>query len=144
MKVIRKATSNDIAAIEQVVGQAGLQTNGITENIGNFLIMENGYDQLITAVVGFELHNNIGLLRSLVMSDQSDHVTVLQLIKAVLQYANNNGIKQLYLCTLHSSTIALFEMIGFKIEENTPIDIQLFDHFQMIQNEKPIIMKYTF
>lgn len=42
MQIIRKAKRDDINRIQQLVGQAGLQTNGIEQNVDNFLIMDAG------------------------------------------------------------------------------------------------------
>lgn len=44
MQIIRKAKRDDINRIQQLVGQAGLQTNGIEQNVDNFLIMMLGFN----------------------------------------------------------------------------------------------------
>lgn len=144
MKVIRKATSKDIIRIEQVVGQAGLQTSGIVENVDNFLIMEEDENDSIIAVVGFEYFNENGLLRSLVVAGQTNQMTIIQLMGTVMEYSKKSGLKKLYLCTNHHTTVDLFEILGFKVEQNLPVDIEKFEHFQNIYNEQPIIMQCTF
>ncbi|WP_102348227.1 GNAT family N-acetyltransferase [Bacillus sp. Marseille-P3661] len=144
MKVIRKATLADVDKMEQIVGQAGLQTEGIVDNVDNFLIMEDK-DGVLTAVVGFEFQNSSGLLRSLVLTKQSDQFFILELMKAAFEFSKKQGVETLYLCTQQQSSVDFFKFIGFeKVEETHVEDLNEFEHYKNIVDENPVIMKCSF
>jgi len=151
MQIIRKAKCDDINRIQQLVGQAGLKTNGIEQNVDNFLIMEKqpdtsrkDYHNSLIAVVGFELQNHYGLLRSFVINEKSDQFNILEIIRAVIDYSKKNSLQKLFLCTKHQSSVKLFQLLGFHLVQETPSEIKDFTHFQNINSEQPIIMYYTF
>lgn len=150
MQIIRKAKREDITRIQQLVGQAGLQTNGIEQNVDNFLIMEKDThststnEQSLIAVVGFELIKQNGLLRSFVINDKSDQFNILEIMRAIIDYSKKNSLQKLFLCTKQQASVKLFHMLGFALAEETPPEIKDFNHFQNINSEQLVIMYYTF
>ncbi|HHY73835.1 MAG TPA: GNAT family N-acetyltransferase [Bacillus bacterium] len=148
MQIIRKARHEDLDTILQLVGQAGLETEGIAENVDHFLIMEKETDRTTTneesliAVVGFELQKQNALLRSFVMNDKSNQFNILEIVQAILDYSNKNGLKKLFLCTKKQPSVKLFQMLGFQLAEETPAELKSFSHYQNIYREKPYIMYY--
>ncbi|HHW37743.1 MAG TPA: GNAT family N-acetyltransferase [Bacillales bacterium] len=152
MQMIRKAKHDDINRIEQLVRQAGLQTDGIEQNVDNFLVMEkeihslstNGDDQPLAAVVGFEFQQLNGLLRSFVINEKSDQLNILEIMRAVIDYSKKSSLRKLFLCTRHQQSVKLFHMLGFQMADETPVEMLAFEHYQNISNEQPVIMYYTF
>lgn len=149
MQIIRKAKFEDINRIQQLVGQAGLQTDGIEQNVDNFLLMEKEIDGLsdlesLIAVVGFELQKQNGLLRSFVINEKSDQFNILEIMRAVIDYSKKSSLQKLFLCTKHQSSVKLFHMLGFQLADETPEELKLFGHYKNINHEQPFIMYYTF
>lgn len=142
--MIRKAKQVDRERIYQVVGQAGLQTSGIHENVDNFLIMEEEQSGALIAVVGFEIHDQRGLLRSFVMTQKTDQLNILELVRAVIDFSKKNGLKTLFLCTKQHASVELFKFLGFEKAVDIPVEIKGFGHFHNINKENPIIMHYHF
>lgn len=150
MQIIRRAKREDITRIQQLVDQAGLHTNGIEQNVDNFLIMEKDThststsEQPLIAVVGIELIKQNGLLRSFVINDKSDQFNILEIMRAIIDYSKKNSLQKLFLCTKQPSSIRLFHMLGFALAEEMPPEIKDFNHYQNINSEQPVIMYYTF
>ncbi|MGZ4112258.1 MAG: GNAT family N-acetyltransferase [Tumebacillaceae bacterium] len=148
--VIRLAEEKDIASIQGLLEGAGVNSGGVAENIGQFLVVEQeGEDEWNpVGTVGLELYEEgrYGVMRSLVMRTQAWSAEVgVELIRLFLAYAETTGIEALYLLT-QSTAPTLFIHMGFStaVPEQIPSAIATSPHFAAYENEQVIAMVKTF
>jgi N-acetylglutamate synthase-like GNAT family acetyltransferase len=148
--VIRLAEEKDIASIENLLVGAGVNSSGVAENVGQFLVVEQeGEDEWNpVGTVGLELYENgrYGVMRSLVMRTQAWTAEVgVELIRLFLAYAETTGIEALYLLTL-STAPALFIHMGFTTAtpDQIPPAVAASPHYAAYANEQVIAMVKTF
>lgn len=129
---IRLAGIGDLAEVEGMLREAGLETEGLSDWIGSFLLAEtrDRTNREIVATAGLEQYGTIGLLRSLIIRKKAwtveDGVALLQLL---LAYSRHNGLDELYLLTESPS---LFIHIGFTIlsDSEIPPEVRASLHFR--------------
>lgn len=122
--VIRIAEEKDLLPIQRLVAKAGLVSTGIEKHIGDFLVVEDG-NQEIVGTVGIErLGEEDGLLRSLVIKSESWNGKIgLEFLEITVAFAKQKGFKNLYLLTHRS--LPFFEFLGFKIIPTPEIPEQI-------------------
>src|SRR4051812_2596384 len=95
---IREATSADLAAVESLLRRSSLPTEGVRENIADFLVAES--DAEVVGVVGMEYCCDYGLLRSTAVSpDWRSRGIARQLVDQVIRRSESRGVNALYLLT---------------------------------------------
>jgi amino-acid N-acetyltransferase len=108
---IRSATSQDIAAVEQLLMENHLPTVGIQKVIDEFLVAED--DKAIVGVVGMEYCCNYGLLRSTAVSPKwRSRGLGRELVQQIIGRAESRGINALYLLT--TTAESYFPSFGFE------------------------------
>ena len=144
MFVIRKAEVGDIASILQLLQDARLNQQGVDEHLHSFLVVEEQTDagNQIVGSAGMEIHHEHGLLRSFVMKKAPWNGRVgLQLFGILLSWAEQRGIKELYL--LAGVTQSFFLQIGFypiKWEE-IPKPVRASEHMRQTGMERRTPMR---
>ncbi len=133
---IRLAGIGDLEKVEEILREAGLETEGLSDWMGSFLLAEKGdsTDREIVATAGLEQYGTIGLLRSLIIRKKAwtveDGVALLQLL---LAYSRHNGLDELYLLTESPS---LFIHIGFTILSDSEIPPEVMASLHFRQHRK--------
>jgi len=100
------------AAVRCILGAANLNSSDLTpEHMKHFF--GTGTKEDLDGVVGLELFNTIGLLRSLaVVSSRRKAGLGSRLVAHAEDYARNHGIKSLYLLT--ETAEAFFTHLGYR------------------------------
>ena len=107
---IRPATTSDQRAVEQLLVTTGLPVDGVEENFGDFMVAEN--DTGIAGVIGIERYGDIALLRSAaVTADSRGNGVGGRLVKAILERAMAQGVREVYLLT--TTAADYFPRFGF-------------------------------
>ena len=116
---IRMANPDDLVNLQVFLVAAGLSSEHVTEeSIRSFLVIEGGQGEL-TGSLGIERFGTYGLLRSLVIQQDTAQDDLLLLFQHALQFARANEISQLFLATNRKSGVAFFNTLGFQ-EMTTP------------------------
>jgi len=139
---LRKAEKNDLGAILEFVGQAGLSTEGLEEIIDQFVLLENS-DHKIVGCLGMEIIEQDGLLRSLVISNKMNQAHIVTLLQSIDFLKEQHHVQQIYLMAKNEASIRFLNILGFKEinVQNTPDHVQKCHHVQqMLQNEEAILM----
>ena len=126
---IRSATSNDVAAVEQLLTDSHLPTVGVRDIIADFLVAEEG--KSIVGVVGMEYCCNYGLLRSTaVASTWRSKGLGRQLVENIIARAESRGVNALYLLT--TTAESYFPSFGFEktTRAAVPAEVQATDEFK--------------
>ncbi|NEU30416.1 hypothetical protein GN156_06425 [bacterium LRH843] len=128
--IVRKAEEKDLLLIQRLVAKAGLREDGIEHHIDRFLVVKDEDDQLI-GTVGLEKYKSDGLLRSLVLTSAVWTPRLsLEFLQLALSYAEEQKIKNLYLCS--KGTNSLFHQLGFRNirEDDVPEKVRTSPHFK--------------
>jgi amino-acid N-acetyltransferase len=109
--ILRQAMNHEANDLLELVGKAGLQSEGIKDSIENYLVVINGDGKTI-GTVGLERIDKDGLLRSFVLKKEySSESLLLKLIDKILIYSKDKGVETLYLLT---KAVHVFEALSFK------------------------------
>ena len=107
---IRKATSDDLTAVESLLAASDLPLDGVKDNFSNFVVAED--DGEIAGAIGLEEFGAVGLLRSAVVSPEHRGSGVgRRLVERLLEGAEVAGIEELYLLT--TTADQYFPRFGF-------------------------------
>ena len=107
---IRKATSDDLTAVESLLAASDLPLDGVKDNFSNFVVAED--DGEIAGAIGLEEFGAVGLLRSAVVSPEHRGSGVgRRLVERLLEGAEVAGIEELYLLT--TTADEYFPRFGF-------------------------------
>jgi amino-acid N-acetyltransferase len=107
---IRKASADDLAAIEQLLVASDLPTTGVADALCGFLVAE--HEGSLVGVVGVEECCEYGLLRSTaVAGDWRSRGLGRQLVERAIAEAESRGVKALYLLT--TTAERYFPSFGF-------------------------------
>lgn len=134
--LIRKANKKDLNELTEFLTRANLGTDGLTEEtIGCFLLLEDA-DGTLTGSLGIEVFKQYGLLRSLVVTSGRIEKEILVLIDQMVQLAKEKGLLGLFLATNKSTSLAFFELLGFKKinREELPEEFYESEHIQHVLN----------
>src|SRR5688500_16006492 len=94
----RSAQDKDLPAIFNLLEEAGLPTSDIKPGLQKFFIAE--VDNRIVGNIGLEFYNDIALLRSMAVSNEHRNAGIAShLVEELLGYAENNGVRKIYLVT---------------------------------------------
>ncbi|HEY4305470.1 MAG TPA: arsenic resistance N-acetyltransferase ArsN2 [Gemmatimonadaceae bacterium] len=126
---IRVATMSDLAAIETLLTQSELPTEGVSEALGAFLVAEAPAG--IIGVVGLELRGDYGLLRSTaVRPEWRGQRVAKRLVERLIADAKSRNIRALYLLT--TTAEGYFPSLGFRMmpRDDAPEEIHATDEFR--------------
>lgn len=113
---IQKAEIGQLEEIQNLLKNSGLPYEDIGMHLNNFLCVMN--NEKIIAAGGFEIYDDVALLRSLAVTEAKRNEGLGQLIYAALiEHAKTKNIKQIYLLT--ETAEKFFIKNGFtKVERN--------------------------
>lgn len=140
---IRAATPEDLSAVQQLLTESGLPTDGVDAHITEFFVAQG--DDAISGVIGMERYDGLGLLRSAAVSASARGQGVgSQLVETVLKRAESAGIKDVYLLT--TTAAEYFPRFGFSQVPRgvSPHQLQASREFQGACPETAILMKRSF
>ncbi len=112
--VVRLAKKNDMINMLQLLEKANLNTEGLAENLDNFLVVEDvrQSEPYMVGMVGLEIYGDLGILRSLVLRSESWNSKVgVELLSLIIGYGWKKGLREIYLMTQISQDF--FEYWGF-------------------------------
>lgn len=117
MPILRQAKSNDLPAIRALLGEVGLPVTDLdSQKLANFLVAEDA--AVMLGLIGIELYDTIGLLRSLVVSqDARSQGLGGKLIGALEAAADTAGVTELWLLTIDAQDF--FQRHGFEIVDRS-------------------------
>jgi amino-acid N-acetyltransferase len=107
---IRNATTADLSAVEKLLSASDLPLDGVRDNFSDFVVAEDQGE--IAGAIGLENFGSVALLRSAVVSlGHRGSGVGRQLVEQLLENAEENGIKELYLLT--TTAEEYFPRFGF-------------------------------
>lgn len=142
--IVRKAKNSDLLLIQKLLAKAGVREEGIEDHIEHFLVVINDRNELI-GTIGMEKYEEEGLFRSFVIdSNEWDAQLSLQFLSVALQYAKEQDVMTIYLCT--KGTNRLFHKLGFKKIpfEEVPPTIKESAHFRTNVTTEMNVWSYCF
>ena len=126
---IRRATADDLAAVEQLLTESQLPLDGVREALANFVVAHAG--SALIGVAGLEVYCDNALLRSVaVVPEWRSHGIGRALVTRVISDAEARGIRALYLLT--TTAERYFPSFGFRAttRDAVPSDIRATSEFQ--------------
>jgi amino-acid N-acetyltransferase len=144
--MIRRANSKDLAGLKDFLTRAGLGTDGLTEETAKYFLLLENEDQTCRGTLGIELYQEIGLLRSLVVtSGQAEH-DIFFLFQQAFLLAKEEKLQHLFLATKKSVAVPLFQILGFQEVDKgeLPEVLSQSAHINHILNvDNSIFLKYS-
>jgi amino-acid N-acetyltransferase len=106
------ATGADLPAIRRLLGFEHLPTDDVTEELlNNFLVLRQG--ELVLGAVGLECYGEVGLLRSLVVGEETRRRgRGAELVAAAESLAKKVGVESIYLLT--TTAESFFASLGYR------------------------------
>jgi len=119
MPTLRQARPEDWPMIESLLNESGLPVKDLgKDKLDDFLVAEDGPD--LMGLIGLELYETIGLLRSLVVARNARRLGLGgKLVGALESAAQAAGITELWLLTIDAERF--FQSHGFEIIERTAV-----------------------
>jgi len=118
-QTIRPARPADLSAIETLLGSLDLPTAGVGDQIGEFVVAEDG--GAIVATAGLEVYGRAALLRSVaVRPDHQGRGLAQLLVRRLLERARAGGITQVFLLT--TTAEEYFRRMGFEAIGDSTVD----------------------
>ncbi|RLQ93500.1 GNAT family N-acetyltransferase [Falsibacillus albus] len=145
MNQIRQANKSDEQALIAFLEKAQIGTQGISESIEFFLLIED-VDGNIKGTMGIEPLYPCGLLRSLVVSPEVGQDGLLTLFQQMLKLAKNKELSTLFLATNKMTSVSFFQSLGFSLvdKKDLPEQIGQSTHGnQLLTNESSLFLKLT-
>ncbi|WP_226669310.1 GNAT family N-acetyltransferase [Metabacillus litoralis] len=121
---LKIAEEKDLERVTDFVEKADVSSDGISEIIEYFMLMENGENEIV-ACIGVQPLNENGLLRSLVVSDKLKQAHILTLFQSIQTLAENKGMNHLFLVTNKEASVQFLSLMGFEEIEPTAIPEEL-------------------
>lgn len=136
MLSVRKGEKQDYKAIEQFIKQSA----AIYEE-NSFFVMVEDENQKIVGVVGIEMLEHIGWLRSFVFSPHFPSSKLPVFFERILVIAREHQCEQVYFATNHQNSVPFFETFGFsKIRvEELPEEVKLSTSLHAILQKKDVL-----
>jgi N-acetylglutamate synthase-like GNAT family acetyltransferase len=107
---LRSAAPEDLPAIELLLTLSGLPVEGVADSVGNFVVAES--EGSIVGVIGLEVHDGHGLLRSVAVDPEWRGAGLGQrLVARIIAEAEARGFRALYLLT--TTADRYFPKFGF-------------------------------
>ncbi|MDQ0232150.1 GNAT family N-acetyltransferase [Metabacillus malikii] len=134
---LKVAEEKDLARLLDFVERAGLSSSGIELMVDYFVMMENG-EREVVACIGVEPAEDVGLLRSLVVSDTLQQAHILTLFQSIQTLAEQKGLKQLFLVTNKEASVQFLQLMGFTETnpEQIPKHLLTNEHIQSSMKEE--------
>ncbi len=130
MKVIRRATIEDLEGILAFLDRAELSTDGVEEAIDYFLVMEDSDDTML-GTLGMEIKEGNGLLRSLVVEPGLNTEDLFALFQEILKLAKEKGLQNVFLISNKKASVQFFSLLGFQeVEKEHSESLGSFEHIQ--------------
>lgn len=108
---IRRATPEDLAAVERLLTEADLPLDGVREALGDFVVAHAG--TALVGVAGLEVCCDNALLRSVAVAPEwRSHGVGRALVTRVISDAEARGVRALYLLT--TTAERYFPSFGFR------------------------------
>jgi N-acetylglutamate synthase-like GNAT family acetyltransferase len=126
-ELVRFANQEDTARIVAYLNKAKLGTDGVSDSIDYFLIMEDEQKE-ITATIGIEPVSHYGLLRSLAISPSLKEAELLYLFNKVFFLAKEKSLSTIFLATNKPESLAFFRVLGFSLVNKENLPEALFGH----------------
>ncbi len=130
---IESFTENDKNEVLRLLSEADLPTEDLTtDKLQNFLVARQ-QDDAIIGVIGVEIKQDVGLLRSLAVHPRHRKAGLgKSLTKKLESYAREKGVKALYLLT--DSAVDFFLGLGYRVmsRDAAPKDIADTEEFKSI------------
>ena len=136
---IEKPIAEDLQEVKQLLRQNKLPVEDIADLLHFFIVRK---DKKIIGVIGLEVYNQYGLLRSMATSATYRNLGLAaSLVDKLLQYAAELGLKEMYLLT--ETAEKYFEKRSFhKIErESVPEAIKQSKEFSHLCPSSAVVMK---
>lgn len=123
--IVRNAMVEDKERLILFLEAADLGTIGVEEGIDYFLLVENEAGA-IQATIGIEPLGDVGLLRSLAMTEGMTENDLLLIFEQMLALAREKQLRSLYLATNKPISIPFFAMLGFAKVDKEKLPEQLY------------------
>ncbi len=136
---LRQARSHEMDVIKNELGQAGLPTLDISEEVLIFGLYDN--EDLLVGTGGLELYPPYALLRSVsVKPSERSKGFGKYLVRGIETFARNKGVEHLYLLT--TTAASFFENNGYQVSDrrNAPEAIQSTAEFSALCPSTAILM----
>jgi amino-acid N-acetyltransferase len=136
---VRAARPEDYAAVEALLGQAGLPLDGLREHFSHALVARRGAQ--IVGCVALEFHGGAALLRSLAVSPSDRGRRLGQRLTAeALALSRQAGARDVYLLT--QTAAGFFPRFGFAVEDRSlaPAPLQQSAEFQSACPASAVLM----
>jgi amino-acid N-acetyltransferase len=137
--MIRTAKPYDLPAISKLLSAAELPTEGVSENLDSFLVVEEGCS--VAAAGGIERYGTFALLRSLVVDLERRGRGLASVICDNLEpAASSQGIEQIYLLT--ETAERFFSKRGYVVVDRTsaPVEIANSAEFSFMCPDSAVLM----
>ena len=106
----RFASTVDVAIINRWLAEAHLPHDDLNSHLRHFIVASEG--EVIVGIIGLEVHDHIGLLRSLVVApDLRKQGIGRDLVEKLCEHAIAQGVRDLYLLTVDAQ--GYFSRLGF-------------------------------
>jgi amino-acid N-acetyltransferase len=145
--VVRDARQNDWQSVHRLLDEAGLPVADLgPDQLEDFLVAERaGTGQSETlGIIGLQRFNQVGLLRSLVVShDDRKSGLGRRLVSALEANASCHGVKDLWLLTIDAERY--FEALGYKLmsRDSAPDSIRNTEEFSGLCPDGAYLMRKT-
>ncbi|UCG07439.1 MAG: GNAT family N-acetyltransferase [Desulfobacterales bacterium] len=130
---IERFSTYDKEKVLDLLSGAGLPVEDLTnEKMINFMVAK-GQDDCIIGVVGVEMYQETGLLRSLAVHPTYREKGIgRRLTRKIESFARHNGIKILYLLTMTAADF--FQKIGYEVtqRDEVPESIKKTEEFKSV------------
>lgn len=126
---VRRATSADLPAVEELLVESGLPLDGVREALPTFVVAQAGDD--LVGVAGLEVCRDNALLRSVaVRPEWRSHGVGRALVTRVIDDAESRGLHALYLLT--TTAERYFPSFGFHeiVRDAVPDDVRATAEFR--------------
>jgi amino-acid N-acetyltransferase len=111
---IRPARTEDWPSIRVLLEARNLPIDGAEAHVEDFLVAANGVTGPLLGVAGLERYGGVGLVRSVAVSDEvAARGLGSALVRALLQRAKDEGMRELYLLT--TTAAGWFPRFGFSV-----------------------------
>ena len=109
--LIRPATRHDLPSVKSLLSDVGLPVDDLT---ADFLAFVGTADDDVVGAIGFENRGRVGLLRSLVVAEDSRAAGLgSQLVAALEASAREHGIDEIWLLTIDADPY--FAQLGYQM-----------------------------
>jgi len=139
---VRAAASSDLPAIERLLTESKLPTDGVAEAVPDFFVAESNGE--IVGVVGMEYRGSYGLLRSTAVSTAwRSRGLARQLVNRIIAEAGSRGVRALYLLT--TTAESYFPTFGFEriTRDVVPEEIRGTGEFTGVTCSSAAVMRLT-